>query len=469
MKATVETLEGNKVKVSVEVDETEFESAVDDAFRRIAREVRIPGFRPGKAPRRVLEAQLGTGFAREEALRHALPEYYAQAVRENDVDVIAPPEIDITGGEEDGPVVFDAVVEIRPEIAISGHDDLTVTIPSPLVSDEEVDAQVERLRQNFAELATVDRAAHDGDNVTIDIAGWEDDEPVSGLTADDYLYEVGAGAVVAEIDDQLRGAKVGDILEFDAEHPDPDSEASLRIRIMVKEIKEKVLPEVDDEWANEASEFETVEALREDLRKRSAMTRVIMAQMGLRNGAAQAAGDLVDADDVPEAMVSAEMEHRLQDLAMRLQAQGMDFDSYMAASGQDQEGMVAELRDAAVMATKADLALRGIAEAEGLDATEEDLDEELEKLAERVEQTPAEVRLALEEGDQIPAVRSDLRKRKALDWLVEHVQIVDEDGTPVDRADLEAPEIEEPEDDQSEAEIEIEAAAEADENEEEQG
>ena len=469
MKATVETLEGNKVKVSVEVDETEFESAVDDAFRRIAREVRIPGFRPGKAPRRVLEAQLGTGFAREEALRHALPEYYAQAVRENDVDVIAPPEIDITGGEEDGPVVFDAVVEIRPEIAIRGHDDLTVTIPSPLVSDEEVDAQVERLRQNFAELATVDRAAQDGDNVTIDIAGWEDDEPVSGLTADDYLYEVGAGAVVAEIDDQLRGAKVGDILEFDAEHPDPDSEASLRIRILVKEIKEKVLPEVDDEWANEASEFETVEALREDLRKRSAMTRVIMAQMGLRNGAAQAAGDLVDADDVPEAMVSAEMEHRLQDLAMRLQAQGMDFDSYMAASGQDQEGMVAELRDAAVMATKADLALRGIAEAEGLDATEGDLDEELEKLAERVEQTPAEVRLALEEGDQIPAVRSDLRKRKALDWLVEHVQIVDEDGTPVDRADLEAPEVEEPEDDQSEAEIEIEAAAEADENEEEQG
>jgi trigger factor len=194
-----------------------------------------------------------------------------------------------------------------------------------------------------------------------------------------------------------------------------------------------------------------------------------MAQMGLRNGAAQAAGELVDADDVPEAMVSAEMEHRLQDLAMRLQAQGMDFDSYMAASGQDQEGMVAELRDAAVMATKADLALRGIAEAEGLDATEGDLDEELEKLAERVEQTPAEVRLALEEGDQIPAVRSDLRKRKALDWLVEHVQIVDEDGTPVDRADLEAPEVEEPEDDQSEAEIEIEAAAEADENEEEQG
>lgn len=200
--------------------------------------------------------------------------------------------------------------------------------------------------------------------------------------------------------------------------------------------------------------------------KRAAMTRVIMAQMGLRNAAAQSAGELVADDDVPEAMVNAEMDHRLQDLAMRLQAQGMDFEAYMAATGQDQEAMVAELREAAVMASKADLALRAVAEAEALEVTDEDLDEELEKLAQRVDQTPAEVRLALEEGDQIPAVRSDLRKRKALDWLVENVQIIDEDGTPIDRADLEAPEIEESvvdEDDETEDETE------ADENEEEQG
>jgi trigger factor len=470
MKATVETLEGNKVKVSVEVDETEFESEVDDAFRRIAREVRIPGFRPGKAPRRILEAQLGSGFAREEALRHALPDYYARAVRDHDVDVIAPPEIDITGGQDDGPVVFDAVVEIRPEVSIDGHRDLTVTIPSPLVADDEVDAQVDRLRQNFAELKTVERPAQDGDNVTIDIAGWEDDEPVSGLTADDYLYEVGAGAVVEEIDDQLRGAKVGDILEFDAQHPDPDSEAQLRLRILVKEIKEKVLPEVDDGWANEASEFETVDELREDLRQRAATTRVVMAQMGLRNAAAQEAGELVDPDAVPEAMVSAEMEHRLQDMAMRLEAQGVDFEGYLAATGQDQEAVVAELRDAAVLATRADLALRAVAEAESLEVTDEDLAEELEKLAQRVEQTPAEVRLALEEGGQLPAVRSDLKKRKALDWLVEHVGIVDEDGVPVDRADLEVPETDESDEgDEGDGDESGESAAATDEKAEEQG
>jgi trigger factor len=449
MKATVETLEGNKVKVSVEVEEAEFESEVDAAFRRIAKEVRIPGFRPGKAPRKVLEAQFGSGFAREEALRHALPEYYSQAVRDNEVDVIAPPEIDITAGEAEGDVSFDAVVEVRPSIDIDGHADLTVTITSPVVSDEEVDAQIDRLRQSFAELEVVDRPAKDGDNVTIDIAGWEDDEPVSGLTADDYLYEVGAGAVVAEIDDQLRGAKVGDILEFTAAHPDPDSDAELRLRILVKEIKEKVLPEVDDEWANEASEFETVEELREDLRKRASTTRVVMAQMGLRNGAAQAAGELVAVEDVPEPMIAAEMEHRLQDLLLRLQAQGMDFEQYLAATGQEQSAVVEELREAAVVASRADLALRGIAEAEGLEVTEEDVEEELEKVAARVEQDPDEVRAMLEEGGQLPAVRSDLRKRKALDWLVANVQVVDEEGNPVDRADLEVPEVDEDDDTES--------------------
>src|SRR3954451_520893 len=149
MKAVVEPLEGNKVKLSVEVDEQEFERALDSAFKRIAREVRIPGFRPGKAPRRILEARLGADVARQEALREALPEWYAQAVQENEVDVIAPPEIDITAGQEDGDVAFDAVVEIRPKINVAGYDSLRVPVPSPTVADEDVDAQVERLRSQF--------------------------------------------------------------------------------------------------------------------------------------------------------------------------------------------------------------------------------------------------------------------------------------------------------------------------------
>jgi len=444
MKATIEPVEGNRVRLSVEVDEAEFEAAVDEAFRRIAREVRLPGFRPGKAPRKVLEAKLGTGFAREEALREALPDYYARAVRDHEVDVIAAPEIDITAGQEGGPVAFDAVVEVRPEVEVTGHGDLTVTIPSPAVSDEDVDRQIDRLRESFAELEVVGRPARDGDHVTVDIAGWQDDEPVSGLTADDYLYEVGGGAVIPEIDEHLRGAKVGDILEFTAAHPDPelrsgDTAVELRLRILVKEIKEKVLPEVDDEWANEASEFETVDDLRQSLRDRAAATRVVVAQMALRDAAATAAGDLVDAELVPDAMVEGELHHRVEDLLLRLQAQGMDVEQYAQATGQTQEEVVEELRGAAAQAARVDLALRAVAVAEGIEATDEDLEEEIARVAERVDQSPEEVREALTEGDRMAAVRSDLRKRKALDWLVEHVAIVDEQGEPIDREDLVIP------------------------------
>ena len=257
MKSTVEALEGNKVKLSVEVDESEFDKAIDVAFKKIAREVRIPGFRPGKAPRKILEARLGPEVGREQALRDALPEFYVDAVKEHDVDVIAAPEIEITDGQEAGPVSFDAVVEIRPVITVGGYQGLRVELPRPEASEEEIDAQVDRLRQQFAELTAVERPAQDGDHVSIGITGSRDGEVLPGLQADDYLYELGSGAVAAELDDNLRGAKVGDVLEFDAQPDDPD-EDPVQFKVIVKDIKEKVLPTVDDEWANDVSEFETV-------------------------------------------------------------------------------------------------------------------------------------------------------------------------------------------------------------------
>ena len=171
VKTSVTELEDNKVKLSVEVDEQEFESALDAAFRKIAREVRIPGFRPGKAPRRLLEARLGEGVARGEALRDAIPDYYAKAVREHDVDVIAAPEIDITDGEEQGPIAFDAVVEVRPVVTVPGYESLRVTLPRPAATDEEIDAQIDRMRRQYAELETVERPAAEGDVVTIDVEG----------------------------------------------------------------------------------------------------------------------------------------------------------------------------------------------------------------------------------------------------------------------------------------------------------
>ena len=438
MKAIVEPLDGNKVKLSVEVDEAEFEKDIDAAFRAIAKEVRIPGFRPGKAPRRLLEAKLGKDVGREEALRTALPTYYAKAVRDNDVDVIAPPEIEITEGKDDGPVQFDAVVEVRPQVSIGGYASLRVELPRPEATDEEIDAQVERLRQQFGELQVVDRPAIDADHVTISITGSRDGEVLPGLQADDYLYEVGSGGVAPELDDNLRGAKVGDVLEFDAQPDDPD-EDPVHFRVLVKDVKEKVLPEVDDEWANDVSEFDTVDELRADLADRITRVRKIQAQLQLREKAAVALAELVD-EEPPEPLVNGEVGQRLQDLAMRLSAQGVTAEQYLEATGQTQDQLVNELKELAIQAVNVDLALRAVAEAEGIDATDDDVDEEIEKLAQRVDQKPAAVRKELERADQMLAIRSDIKRRKALDWLIEHVELVDEQGEPIDRASLQLPE-----------------------------
>jgi trigger factor len=441
MKSTVEPLEGNKVKLSIEVDESEFDKAIDAAFRKIAREVRIPGFRPGKAPRKILEARLGADVARGQALQDALPEFYVDAVREHDVDVISAPEIEITAGEEEGAVAFDAVVEVRPRIDVPGYGGLRVEVPRPTATDEEIDAQVDRLREQFAELAEVDRAARDGDVVTIGINGAEASgenagEPVPGLQADDYAYRIGAGSIAAELDAQLIGAKIGDALAFDGELA--GTGRSVSFKVLVKKVQERVLPEVTDEWANEVSEFDTIQELRDDLAGRLGNVRRLQASLAMRDKAVEALVQLVE-DEAPEPLVQREMRSRLEDLSMRLSAQGMSADDYLGATGRTQEQLVAELKEAGVQAVKADLALRAVADAEALEVDDEEVDAEIEALAARMRQKPEKVRRQLERNDQISAIRSDLRSRKALEWILEHVEIVDPDGQPIDRDDLVLP------------------------------
>jgi trigger factor len=438
MKSTVEPLEGNKVKLSVEVPSDEFDQAITAAFKKIAKEVRLPGFRPGKAPRKVLEARLGPLAGREQAFQDSLPEYYSAAVIEHDVDVIAPPELEITGGQQEGDVAFDAVVEVRPSIEVPGYGGISVTLDRPAVGDDEIDAQIDRMRELDSTLAAVDRPAREGDTVTIDVAGTLDGEPQPGLTADDYSYTVGSGAITPEVDEHLTGAKVGDILEFEATHPDPDEERQLQFRVLVKEVQEKVLPEADDAWAAEASEFETVDELRQSLVERMSRVRKAQAQMALREKVGEGLAALVT-DELPEALISSEMQDRLQDLAMRLQAQGMQLEQYLSMTGTDPESFSQELRDTATSAVKVDLALRAVAEAEGIDCTDDELDDELEGVAARVGQSPDQVRERFERVGQISAIRSDIKKRKALEWLLERVEVVDPEGNAIDRSELELP------------------------------
>jgi len=438
MKSTVETLDDNRVKLSVEVDEETFDVAVEAAFKRIAKEVRMPGFRPGKAPRRLLEAQFGSAVGREEALREAMPEYYAQAVIEHDVDVVAPPEIEITGGQEDGPVQFDAVVEIRPSVSAAGYDGLRVEIPNPVASDEEIDEQIDNLRRNFAELSVVERPAGDDDHVTIDIEATHGDEPVPGLTTTDYDYLLGSGAVVPEIDENLRGASAGDEVEFSADHPDPEEEEPLQFSITVKEVKEAVLPDLDDEFAKANSEFETVEDLRADMADRMNTMRIQQANMAVQQNTAEALAALVT-DEIPESMIENEINARIQDLVQRLQQQGMDVGAYLEAVGQTAETLAAEFREPAEQAVKVDLALRSVADLQGLVPDDDRIDEVIAEMAGPSGQDPDELKARLAEVGQISALRADLAKQAAMEWLTDNVELVDEDGEAIDREALEFP------------------------------
>ncbi|HEX2041784.1 MAG TPA: trigger factor [Acidimicrobiales bacterium] len=438
MRSTVEPLEGNKVKLSVEVDETEFDKAIDAAFRRLGRQVRIPGFRPGKAPRRLLEARMGTETARQEALRESLPDFYEQALREHHVEAIAPPEIDITAGREEGPVTFDAVVEVMPEIRVAGYEGLRVALPNLEVTEAEVDAQIDRLREQFAELRPVDRQARAGDHVSIDRKVTRHDEVL--LTAEDELYEVGSQRVVAELDDQLRGARAGDILKFNATLP---GQGEATFSVLVKEVREKVLPEVTDEWAGEASEFETVEELRADIRSRSDAVKRLEAALAVREKVMEALVELVD-DEMPRSLVAAEMERRQEVLVHRLGHQGIDLEQYLQLTGMSTDQFFAQLEQQSVAAIKADLALRYVAEAEGVEVTDEDVEQEIAAMAQRQGVEEAKVRRALESEGRLPEVLSGVRKSKALEWLIEHTEYVDEDGRVIERSELQPPSLQSP-------------------------
>jgi trigger factor len=436
MKTTLEPQEGNKVRLAVEIDEAEFDKAIDAAFRKIAREVAVPGFRPGKAPRRLLEARIGKDYARQQALQDSLPDYYARALTSEKVDAIAPPELNVTSGAEGGVVAFDALIEVRPKIRVPGYEGLQVTIPSPTPSDADVDAQLDRVRNGFATLNEVDRQAQPGDHVRMNVRGQVDGEAVNGLTADDYVYEVGAASVVPELDSALLGASTGDVLDFTAPVPGDDSQL-IEFHVEVLAVNEKVLPAADDDFAKKASEFSTIDELRGDIIKQMSMVKRVESYLALRDETVKALTDLVGDEDVPETMVGTEVERRLDDLEQRLAQQGATLDQYFAITGQDRAAYEESLREGALTTAKADLALRSVADAEAIEAEADDVDAEIKRLAERFKMKPNQVRKNLEGNYQMPSLEADVRKSKALKWLMDRVQLVDADGVAIDRALIE--------------------------------
>ena len=435
MKSTLENLEdapGKRlVKLSLTVEEAEFDRDIDQAFRKIATEVRLPGFRNGKVPRKVLEARIGLAPAREQALRDAIPVYLASAVREHDIDLIATPQVEITGGEEEGPVSFDATCEVRPEITVPGYGGLRVELASPVASDDDIDQAVRAELRRHGSLVDADRPVQSGDHVTIDLNGTRDGAPVIGLTTEDWLYEVGQGWVAPTFDAELLGATKGADLAFTATPNGTDEAADFAVT--VSNVQEMVLPELTDTWVDEnIGEFDTVEAYRASIAERIGASKLNQARNSFIDRVTTALAELVDVD-APESMVNGDLQARVQNTSQQFQQQGISIDQWLAATGQDAESFIATLRVQSEKAVKVDLALRAVAVAEGIEATEDDLDAEYERIAVQVQQKAKQVKRAYEANDAVTDLMSQIRKSKALDWLIHHVEIVDLEGEPVDR------------------------------------
>ena len=430
----METLEGNKIKLYVEVEEAEFEHDINRAFKAIAKEIKLPGFRNGKAPRKVLEARLGVGPAREQALRDAVPEYLAKAVREHDVDLIARPDVEITDGEEDGPVEFDATCEIRPVVTVPGYGGLRVELPSVAVDDEAIaEARDNELRRHGS-LESVERAAGHGDWVTIDLAVSRDGEEVIGLNTEDWSYEIGQGWVSDDFDERITGASAGDELTFESMPKGNDEPAEFRVDVTA--VQETKLPELTDDWVDEnLAEFETVEEWTGNLRESLLEGQLNQARQMIVPKVGDALAELVDLEP-PEAMVSSDLNQRVQGTVQQFQAQGIDFEQWLQATGQDPEQFVESMRGQAEQGVKVDLGLRAVAEAESLDVEDHELEAEYSRMAMQHGQKSKDIRKAYERNDAVAGLVSQIRKSKAMDWLVHHVEFVDEAGTTIDRDTL---------------------------------
>jgi trigger factor len=427
LQTSSERVEKDRVKLRVEVPEEALRPAVDAVYRRWAREIRIPGFRKGKVPRQLIDARVGAGAVREEAVRDALPDLYRDALRAEDLEAIAPPEIEVVDLEEEGPLVFEATVDVRPAIDLPELSRVSVEAPSDEVTDADVDEQLERLRDRFAELETVGREARRGDFVLIDIKGYRNEQTVDEASSLDFLYEVGSRSGPPKLDDELQGSRPGAILRFHDEvavtpegaEPQP---MELSFTVLVKEVKAKKLPPLDDDFAKTVGEFSSLEALRDDLRSRLADIKRQIATDELRALVLQR---LVDATqlDPPAKLVDAEFDHQLEHFHDDLRQAGLTLETYARETQSTELEVRSEMRKRAARSVKAELILEEVARRFDINVEEEEIGREIALAAARAEQDPGEVAKRLVETGRVSALAADIMRRKALDHVVESADV----------------------------------------------
>jgi len=436
MRATTTTLENSRVKLVVEVDEPEMERAIDTAATKLSKQVSIKGFRKGKVPKSVLMAHLGgPSVLRSEAIRDAIPDFYAHAVADTLIDPIAQPDINITSGEEEGELVFEVEVEVRPEVYLSGQNELRVTIPSPVVTDQEVNAQIDRFRETDATLQDVDRPIVTGDLVTMDVHVQQiatDEEP---LDMGDFMYTVGSGTITDGVDELIVGMKSGEELKLNGT---VGQGVVATYELKLKKVQERELPELSDEWVQENTEWQGEEEMRDAILGQMRKMRIVEAQMSQRDAVLMALSDLVSEDVVPDALIQDETNERLHDLGHRLEQQKMSLETFLQVTNQNSDQLLETLRADAVRAVRVDLALRALVKAEDLEPTDEEIDKELETTATSMNVTADLLRSNLRDTGRVITFRAEVAKMKASRWLTDNVTYVDPEGVEIDRALLKA-------------------------------
>lgn len=425
IRTTRESVGKDRVKLRVEMEEAALKPSLDAIYTRWAREMKVPGFRKGKVPRKIIDARVGPEVLREEALREALPDAYRQALQNEELEAIAPPDIEVVEFTEGTPIVFEAIVDIRPDIQVPELASLKIEAPPEEVTEEELDGQLDRLRDRFAEVETVARDLRRGDFALIDLKGYVLDEPLEGATAPDYLYEVGSRQGPPKLDDELEGERAGSILKFTDVLPDAFGELAgqeASFTVLVKEVKAKKLPALDDEFAKTVGEFDTLDDLKADLRTRLAEVKHQMVEEEIRGQALQA---LLDAAmfEPPEKLVEGEFEHRLHHFEDDLKSAGISFGEYAERTQMTELEIRSEIRAEAARAVIAELLLEQIARDAELEVTEQDIGQEIALVAARTNQDPHQVAEQAVQQGRLSAIAADVMRRKALDHVVQNADI----------------------------------------------
>ncbi len=432
MKSTVETLSPTRVRLAVEVPFAELKPSLDKAYRSIAGQVRVPGFRPGKVPARIIDQRVGRAAVLEEAVNDAIPQQYTAAVIEHEVKVLGQPAVDVTEFADGEWLKFTAEVDVRPDLQLPAYDGIEVSVDDAEVSDAEIDEQITTMRDRFALLQGVDRGVQTGDFVSIDLLATVDGEEVDGGSTTGLSYEVGSGDVMPGLDEALVDLNKGDTASFHtALVAGEQAGQTADIEVTVRSVKEKELPPLDDDFAQTASEYDTLAELRDDIRERLTRMKRLRQGMSARDKVLEA---LLGASDVPlpESVVMLEADYRKQAMEEQLDQAGLTLADYLEAEERTAEDVDAELRSAAETAVKAQLLLDAVADQEEVGVSDTELTEEAVRRAQQSGMSADQYVARIVEAGQIPALAADVRRGKALILVLSRSKVTDASGRVVD-------------------------------------